>query len=85
MTASSPHPLLITLPSLLIAPLQDITEYASLGLTRQLALPPSRSLIMPAASPPVAARIFEACTATDPRARPSAADMVEWLREAAAA
>jgi hypothetical protein len=36
---------------------------------------------MPADAPTVARRVFEACTATDPAARPTAAQVVQWLQE----
>lgn len=39
---------------------------------------------MPDDAPAVARLIFSACTALDPRARPSAAQVVGWLRDAEA-
>ena len=38
-------------------------------------------LKLPAMCPPMAARIFFECTKMQPSARPSALDIVHWLRE----
>ena len=42
----------------------------------------TKSLQLPAGCPPVAARIFTECTHTEPDCRPSAQQVVEWLRQA---
>ena len=55
-----------------------------LALTAQLATPPgpgARLLEVGPDAPPIAAHIFRACTALDPEHRPSAAQVVQWLRE----
>lgn len=40
----------------------------------------ARVVVMPGDAPPVAARIFAACTQLEPGLRPSAQQVVEWLR-----
>lgn len=61
----------------------DITRYQPLALTAQLAAlpgPGARLVAMPMDAPPIAAHIFHACTQLDPAARPTAAQVAEWLR-----
>ena len=48
-------------------------------------LQPGQLLKFPPMCPPVAARIFFACTQLQPAQRPSALDIVQWLREDAEA
>lgn len=60
----------------------DITAFQPLALTAPLARPPHGAAVleMPVGAPPIAAHIFQACTQLDPGARPSAQQVVEWLR-----
>lgn len=39
------------------------------------------TMVMPDGAPPLARRIFDACTCQDPGDRPTAAQIVAWLRE----
>jgi hypothetical protein len=38
-------------------------------------------MVMPSKCPPVARKVFQACTNSDPDQRPTAQQLVQWLRE----
>lgn len=58
---------------------KDITEFQPLAIARQMRT--TKSLQLPPDAPPVAARLFWECTEMDPEARPTAAKIVEILRQ----
>lgn len=60
----------------------DITEYQPLAMSRQMGLNGKKTVTMPTTAPAVARQIFEACTQMEPKARPTATQIVEWLRQA---
>ncbi|KAK9807719.1 hypothetical protein WJX72_007116 [[Myrmecia] bisecta] len=61
----------------------DITEHQPLAIARQMqpGTGQHKTLELPATCPPIAARIFVECTRMDPDARPTAQQIVEWLRK----
>ncbi|CAD7696453.1 unnamed protein product [Ostreobium quekettii] len=58
----------------------DITEYQSLAMTRQMVSDKGKVVVLPHKCPPVAAKLFNACTAMVADDRPSMQQVVEWLR-----
>lgn len=58
----------------------DITEYQSLAMTRQMVSDKGKVVVLPHKCPPVATKIFNACTAMVADDRPSMQQVVEWLR-----
>jgi serine/threonine protein kinase len=64
---------------------EDITSYQPFSISRQMGAGASgRALSLPARCPAIARRIFTACTQMDPEKRPTAFQLVEWLRADAA-
>lgn len=60
---------------------QDITNLQPLAIAQAMQAGTAKSLQLPVDCPPVAARIFSECTHTEPDCRPSAQQVVEWLRQ----
>jgi serine/threonine protein kinase len=61
---------------------QDITEFQPLSVSRR-AGPAANSkamMVLPPACPTAARKLFAACTQVDPEQRPTAQQLVEWLR-----
>ena len=61
---------------------QNISACPPLGVTSQLAPGARNALRMPPGASPAAVRVFEACTKVNPRARPTAAQVVAMLSDA---
>lgn len=60
---------------------EDITTYQPFSISRQMGAGASgRALSLPARCPAIARRIFTACTQMDPEKRPTAHQLVDWLR-----
>ncbi|KAK9805390.1 hypothetical protein WJX73_010301 [Symbiochloris irregularis] len=62
-----------------LATLQNVADFPPLGMSVQVQ--GSITLKLPPVCPPVAARIFYETTKLQPSARPSAMEIVKWLRE----
>eukprot|EP00891_Asterochloris_glomerata_P003410 jgi/Astpho2/3410/e_gw1.00054.45.1_t len=65
----------------------DITEFQPLAIAQAMQLNgssdgSSSTLQLPAVCPPIAARLFLECTRSEPELRPTAMQIVEWLRNA---
>jgi len=57
---------------------RDITEFQPLAISCQMV--GAQALRLPSDAPPVAVKLFKDCTRMDPEARPTAAQIVEILR-----
>ena len=58
-----------------------LTELKPCPCAQMKQLQPGQLLKLPSVCPAVAARIFYACTQQQPEQRPSALDVVNWLRD----
>ena len=73
-------PFMPTRSQLLPDSLSWLAEAACCGVQMKQ-LPPRQMIKLPAMCPAVAARAFYACTQLVPEQRPTALDVVQWLRE----